>query len=201
MPALSSVGTGKGGSIMRRWLGLALAPVAAAAIIGLPGAAHAAGAAPAAAGAAHAEGTWGQITSRWSKAPKCVDIRREDGPREGALAQLWDCTNTPEQQFAKIRFNGDNDFLLENQRSGMCLRPSESSTGNGALIEQALCNPGDLAQHWKAYDPGFNSTGAKWLRNLSSDRCLEDSAWNTSNGTLLTQDDCVLAWKQYWFGV
>ena len=184
---------------MRRWLGLALAPLAAAAIIGLPGAAHAEGAAPSAAGAAHAEGAWGQITSRWSD--KCIDIRRQDGANEGALAQQWDCTNTPEQQFAKIRFNGDNDFLLENQRSGMCLRPAGSSTDPNILIEQALCNPGDLAQHWKAYDPGGNSTGAKLLENLSSHLYLEDTAWNTSNGTLLTQQDRVLGWKQYWFGV
>lgn len=78
---------------MRTWLGLALAPLAAAAIIGLPGAAHAEGAAPSA-GAAHAEGAWGPITSRWSD--KCVDIRREGGDQEGALAQQWDCTNMPE---------------------------------------------------------------------------------------------------------
>ena len=181
---------------MRTWLGLALAPLAAAAIIGLPGAAHAEVAAPSA-GAAHAEGAWGPITSRWSD--KCVDIRRQDGAGEGALAQQWDCTNTPEQQFAKLQT--DNGFMLQNERSGMCLRPSGSSTDNGALIEQALCNTGDLAQHWISYDPGANSTGAKLLVNLSSGRYLEDSAWSTSNGTLLTQDDRVLAWKQYWFGV
>ena len=125
-----------------------------------------------------------------------VTVRRDRGV-------TWDCTNTPEQQFVKVRLTGgDNDFLLLNQRSGMCLRPSGSSTDNGALIEQALCNTGDLAQHWTSYDPNPPyGDGFKWLKNVSSGRCLEDTAWSGSNGTLLTRDDCVVAWKQYWWGV
>lgn len=170
----------------RRWFGAVLAAPVMAMTVGWTT-------------AAHADGGWGPIVSRWSN--KCIDMRRQDGTGNGSLAQQWDCTNTLEQQFTKLRLNGDDDFLLENQRSGRCLRPSGGALYAGALIEQWDCNIADPSQHFKSYDPGGNSTGAKWLISLSSGKCVEDSAWGTDNGVLLTQSDCVMGWKQYWFGL
>jgi hypothetical protein len=82
-----------------------------------------------------------------------------------------------------------------------CLRPAGGSTIAGELIEQVRCDNGDPSQHWKAYDPGANSTGAKWLINLNSGKCVEVPGWDTRADTLLTQSDCVLGWKQFWFGL
>lgn len=169
-----------------RWFGVAVASLIAVAIVGV-------------ANAAYADGAWGTITSRWSG--RCIDMRAQDGTGNGVLAQQWDCTGHAEQQFTKLRLNGDDDFLLQNQRSGRCLRASGGATYSGALIEQWDCNIGDPSQHWQAFDPGGNSTGAKWLINRNSGKCVEDSAWDTRNGILLTQNDCVMGWKQYWFGL
>ena len=150
------------------------------------------------ASAAFADGGWTQISSRWSG--KCIDMIRESGPGNGTLAQQWNCTHTPEQQFTALPVAGGL-VMLENQRSARCLRPSEDSTLNNALIEQFDCNQADGGQLWQVFDPGGNSTGAKWLKNNSSGRCIEDSAWSGANGTLLTQSDCMFAWKDFWFGL
>jgi hypothetical protein len=151
------------------------------------------------AGTAFAAGGFGEITSRWSG--RCFDMRAQDGTGNGVLLQQWDCTGKPEQEFSKLSFNGDADFLLVNQRSGRCLRPSGGATNAGALIEQTDCDVNDPSQHWQTFDPGANSTGAKFLKSNQSGRCVEDSAWDTRNGILLTMSDCVLGWKDYWFGL
>lgn len=147
---------------------------------------------------AHADGTWRNLVSRWSN--KCVDMRAQDGTGNGVLAQQWNCTGTQEQQFAPI-FTGSGYFLLVNQRSSRCLRPSGGTSLDGALIEQWDCDANDPSQQWQSIDPGGNSTGAKWIINKNSGKCIEDSAWNTSNGVLLTQMPCIGGWKDYWFGL
>jgi hypothetical protein len=150
------------------------------------------------AGVAHADRGWHEIRSQWSW--KCMDMIRQDGTGAGVHVQQWDCTNTPEQMFIALDV-GNDYFQLQNLRSGKCLRPDNSTTENGALIEQTYCHTEDLGQHWKQVDPGGNSQGARWLINRNSNKCVEDSAWSTQSGTLLTQSDCVMGWKDYWRGL
>ncbi|REH39445.1 ricin-type beta-trefoil lectin protein [Kutzneria buriramensis] len=142
-------------------------------------------------GKAHVVDAWGAIVSRWSS--KCMDMWGVN-----SLAQQWDCNSSPAQLFTKLQVSGDDDFLLQNQGNGDCLL---TGLENGALIEHSSCNYGDSRQHWKTFDPGANSTGAKWLINLDSNRCVEVPGWATQKGVLLAQSDCVLGWKQYWFGL
>ena len=150
------------------------------------------------AGAAHADTGWHEINSLWAN--KCIDMIRESGTGNGVLAQLWDCTQTPEQQFAVIDAGG-GFFLLQNQRSGRCLRPSEDQLTTNTLIEQFDCSFADFGQQWQSVDPGGNSQGARWLINRLSNKCIEDSAWATVNGVKLTQSDCLGAWKDFWYVV
>jgi hypothetical protein len=142
-------------------------------------------------GTSQAVNAWGTIVSRWSS--KCMDMWGVN-----SLAQQWDCNGSPAQLFAKLYVSGNDDFLLQNQGNGDCLLVGPE---NGALIDHAACNYGDVRQHWKAVDPGANSTGAKWLINLNSNKCVEVPGWSTQKGVLLAQSDCVLGWKQYWFGL
>jgi hypothetical protein len=151
--------------------------------------------------AAHADGGWRTVVSRWSA--KCFDMK-DRGTTDGTPLQQWDCTYGGEQTFLEL--GPWNNFLLQNQNSGKCLRPSNGWTIGGIAIEQVTCNLNDASQYWRAYDPnidwsGANSTGAKWMINNLSNKCVDDTSWSTSNGNLITQNDCVFGWREYWFGL
>lgn len=50
-------------------------------------------------------------------------------------------------------------------------------------------------------DSAANSTGAKWLINNLNNKCVDDTNWSTSNGELPNQNDCVIGWRECWFGL
>lgn len=152
---------------------------------------------------AHAAPAVGQITSKWSG--KCMEQPSWSKDINDVAVQQWDCNSGQEQQWIKIPLNvAEGTFAFENAKSYRCL--SERGKESGALVSVIDCDFSKLAhsQKWKSYDPdpgpNSNSQGAHWLVNEESGKCLEDSAWNTSNGLLLTMNDCVLAWKDYWLG-
>jgi hypothetical protein len=137
------------------------------------------------------------IVSRWNDF--CMDIQG-GSTANGALVLQSVCSHTNEQRYDKIAVS-DGFFMIRNRNSQKCLAISNGETENGALIAQYDCNSEDFNHHWRSVDPGGNSVGAKWLINRNSGMCVEVPGWSTTPGTLLSQLDCVGAWKHYWYNV
>ena len=138
------------------------------------------------------------IVSRWNDL--CMDVRGAS-TANGALIQQWECNHTGAQKYDIIQVT-DGFFMIRNQNSLKCLAISDRGTINGAVMAQYDCNNTDINHHWRSVDPqAGNNVGAKWLINRNSGKCVEVPGWSETPGTLLTQLDCVLAWKHFWYNV
>jgi len=113
---------------------------------------------------------------------KCLDDFAGSSA-DGTVVDLYDCNNTPAQQWTV----GSSNTL---QINGKCLDITGASTSDGALVELWDCNGGGN-QVWQ---PGANNT----LVNPASGKCLDDPGFNTTNGTQLDIWDCNNGANQQW---
>ncbi|TWP53898.1 ricin-type beta-trefoil lectin domain protein [Lentzea tibetensis] len=148
---------------------------------------------------AQADGAWNQIQNIYST--RCMDTFANLTPANGVMVQQWDCNGKEQQMFTKHYLPGTDRFLLQNKRSGLCVQIRYHATWAGELLEQWRCDANVASQQWRAFDPGGNSTGAKWLVNVNSGKCVEIPGWNVDKGVWLTQSDCVFGHKQFWRGL
>jgi Glycosyl hydrolase family 59/Ricin-type beta-trefoil lectin domain len=121
----------------------------------------------------------GPVTSGMSG--KCLDDYT-GSTTNGTKADLWDCNNTPAQQWTV-----GNGVV---QINGKCLDiTGAGATADGTLVELWDCN-GGTNQQWTAE----NGT----LVNPASGKCLDDPGFSTTNGTQLDIWDCNGGVNQNW---
>lgn len=126
----------------------------------------------------------------------CMDV----GDESAVLVKQWACNHTRWQKFAQIPTT-DGYFMIQNVGSLKCLAILGGGSENGALLAQYNCDSADNNHHWRVTDPGGNPFRAKWLINRRTGKCVEVPGWSTSNGTALSQLDCEMTEKQYWYNV
>ncbi|WP_225447996.1 chitinase [Streptacidiphilus sp. P02-A3a] len=125
-------------------------------------------------------GSTGAVAS--GVAGKCLDDFAGSSA-DGTIVDLYDCNNTPAQQWTVA----SNNTL---QINGKCLDITGASTADGALVELWDCNGGGN-QVWQQ---GANNT----LVNPASGKCLDDPGFSTTNGTQLDIWDCNGGTNQVW---
>lgn len=139
---------------------------------------------------------WFQLSSKWSG--KCVDVRDQEANGTGGHVQQWKCKDVSNQQWVEVQ-QYDGSYELISRRNGNCLAVDGGATYSGALVVTETCNTDDTAQRWRwRFEPFSNASGSYWLVNAHSGKCLELPGWNTDDGLLLAQSDCIGGWKQYW---
>jgi Ricin-type beta-trefoil lectin domain len=139
---------------------------------------------------------WSRFSSKWSE--KCIDLRDQEADNWNAHVQQWKCKDVTNQKWA-APLQTDGTIQLVNQRNGKCMSVADDATYAGALIITRSCFAADPSQRWRfVRDPYPNASGSYWLVNANSGKCVELPGWNTGDGLLLAQSDCVGGWKQYW---
>lgn len=139
---------------------------------------------------------WFHLSSKWSG--KCVDVRDQEADDSDGHVQQWKCKDVSNQQWLGV-LQYDGTYQLISRRNGKCLAVDGGVTYSGALIVTQTCLADNTAARWRfRYDPFPNASGSYWLVNAHSGKCLELPGWNTGDGLLLAQSDCVGGWKQYW---
>jgi beta-glucanase (GH16 family) len=118
---------------------------------------------------------------RSGQAGKCLDDFA-GASANGTKADLWDCNNTPAQQWT----SSGNTLTV----NGKCLDVTGAGTANGSPVELWDCNGGGN-QVWQQ---GANNS----LVNPASGRCLDDPGFATVNGTQLDIWDCDGGANQRW---
>lgn len=146
---------------------------------------------------ASADTDWYQFSSKWSG--KCMDLRDQEANSATPHVQQWSCkNNVSNQQWSPVLQTNGTVQLVSN-RTGKCLSVDGHADFAGALIVTASCFTADAWQQWRFQTNPFpNATGSAWLVNSHSGKCVELPGWNTDDGLLLAQSDCVGGWKQYW---
>ena len=146
---------------------------------------------------ASADTDWYQITSKWSG--KCMDLRDQEANTSFPHVQQWSCKDDVSNQQWSPVLQTNGTIQLVSRRTGKCMTVDGDATYAGALIVTASCFTADSAQQWRfQVNPFPNASGSSWLVNAHSGKCVELPGWNTDNGLLLAQSDCVGGWKQYW---
>jgi len=120
----------------------------------------------------------GPVTSGMSG--KCLDDYT-GSTVNGTKADLWDCNNTPAQQWT---FSSGTL-----QIGGKCLDVTGAGTADGTLVELWDCNNGGN-QQWEPQNGE--------LVNPGSGKCLDDPALSTTNGTQLDIWSCDGGPNQQW---
>ncbi|MFI9383363.1 RICIN domain-containing protein [Kutzneria sp. NPDC052558] len=146
---------------------------------------------------ASADTDWYQFVSKWSG--KCMDLRDQEADSTTPHVQQWSCKdNVSNQQWSPVlQTNGTTSFV--SKRTGKCLSVDGHADFAGALLVTQSCFAADAWQQWRfVTNPFPNASGSAWLVNAHSGKCVELPGWNTDNGLLLAQSDCVGGWKQYW---
>src|SRR5436305_6718771 len=141
---------------------------------------------------ADAAGRW-HISSKWSG--KCMDVRDQEADNLISHVQQWSCKDVSNQQWLLVQ-QSDGAFQAISRRNGNCMSIDGHDTAAGALVATEPCVAGEPAQHWWfQVNPFPNASGSFWLKNFHSDKCVELPGWNTNDGLLLAQSDCVGGWK------
>ncbi|MCX4630452.1 family 16 glycosylhydrolase [Streptomyces sp. NBC_01443] len=115
-------------------------------------------------------------------AGKCVDVAGAN-PANGTPVQLYDCNNTPAQQWT-IAADGTLRAL------GKCLDVTGGATTDGTPVQLYDCN-GTPAQRWAL-------PAARDIVNPQADKCLDVTGNNTANATRLQIWTCGGAPHQKW---
>lgn len=138
-----------------------------------------------------------QFVSKWSG--KCMDLRDQEATSDTPHVQQMRCKdNVSNQQWSPV-LQTNGTILLVSKRNGKCMSVDGHADFAGALIVTQSCFTVDDSQQWRfVTNPFSNATGSAWLVNAHSGKCVELPGWNTSDGLLLAQSDCVGGWKQYW---
>ncbi|MFI9175928.1 RICIN domain-containing protein [Streptomyces lincolnensis] len=118
-------------------------------------------------------------------------MKAED-PAEGARAQLWNCTNTPEQKFILVaadRGQGPvpGQWTIRSRSAGKCLWAGD---GAGTRVIQVSCYSYAQAQSWE-----LRPTGE--IVNIYSGMCV-DTARDAKGGAVTVQP-CNGNISQRWF--
>ncbi|MFC8667313.1 MULTISPECIES: RICIN domain-containing protein [Streptomyces] len=121
----------------------------------------------------------------------CLDMKAED-PAEGARAQLWNCTNTPEQKFILVASDrGDGpvpgQWTIRSQSARKCLW---SAGPAGARVTQQACYEYAQAQSWDLRPNGE-------IVNIYSGLCL-DTVQDKKGGAVVVAS-CEGRIAQHWF--
>jgi beta-glucosidase len=99
----------------------------------------------------------------------------------GTRVQVWNCLGNANQRWTVVQ---DGTLRL----NGVCL--AETGTANGAAVVVSTCD-GTSAQRWQV---GANGQ----LVNTASGRCLDDTGWQTANGTRVQIWGCTGGADQHW---
>jgi GH25 family lysozyme M1 (1,4-beta-N-acetylmuramidase) len=111
---------------------------------------------------------------------KCLDDPN-GSTASGTRLQVWRCLGNANQRWTVVQ---DGTLRI----NGACL--AEAGTGNGAAVVLGPCN-GTSAQRWQVGTSGQ-------LVNTASGRCLDDTGWQTANGTLVQIWACGGGAEQHW---
>ncbi len=153
---------------------------------------------------------WGEATDpaffilRSRQTGKCLDIRAEDGFKNGAKAQQWKCFghNQSNQRFQFVKHK-DNYYQLVAGHSNKCLEVANASKKNGASIVLGTCQtPPAKHQLWKN-NASFQTESGLTMQFVAkhSGKCLDLAAEQAgSNGGRIQQWTCYGQgqWNQHW---
>ncbi len=80
----------------------------------------------------------------------CLDVDITEGGRLGNKVQVWDCNNSPQQDWSVFEISpGSHVFELVNVKYWMCLdADSNMLPRNGTRVQLWGCN-GEPQQHWR----------------------------------------------------
>jgi hypothetical protein len=65
---------------------------------------------------------------------------------DGATVQQYDCNGGANQQWYRIPFGSNGNYLIVSKNSGKCLDVVGASLANGARVQQYRCNGGTNQQ-------------------------------------------------------
>jgi hypothetical protein len=159
----------------RRWAGLALTVVPAAALLAT---------AVLVAGSASAD-TTNYTGPIFGYGGLCLDDRGASTADFNPV-QVFTCNGTAAQTWTAVAAGSTLQAL------GKCLDVSGGGTADGTAVDLYDCN-GTGAQVWIP-----TSTGA--LYNPQSNKCLDDTGWSTTAGTQVQISDCTGGANQLWNG-
>lgn len=85
-----------------------------------------------------------------------------------------------------------------NKSSGKCMDVKDSSTGNGAMIQEYTCkNPGTSGAANQEFQVQASGAGVQFV-NLHSFKCMEIVGWSVLDGGTADQSTCSGAANQQW---
>jgi len=123
---------------------------------------------------------------------RCIDVRAQDGHRTpGARAQVWTCTDVPEQRWSRAPVPGDAaSSTFTALRSGFCLDVRGAAPQPGAQVQQWPCT-GTAGQRWIAAPDGE-------LVSELTGQCLTALGEADEQGTMVVQQPCSGLASQRW---
>jgi hypothetical protein len=110
-----------------------------------------------AAGTANAASAWGPIYNYG--ASTCLD---DPGSSHSSGTQMdsWGCNGGANQQWrvfaSRLQDNQFEQYVFQNEASGLCLDMRGGSSANGTPVIQWPCNTKDNAQWWEMGNPNVN---------------------------------------------
>ena len=130
---------------------------------------------------------------------KCLDMKAEDGGRNGSRVQTWQCYGSSNQRWTLYPVGktstGATYFQIISQAPGhLCMEVRSSSVSNGAQVDMVGCSQ-DGNQFWRWGSGGIGYSLP--LISLNSGKCLDVSGNSTANGAKVQQWDCNGTAAQY----
>jgi VCBS repeat-containing protein len=121
---------------------------------------------------------------------KCLDISGVS-LAAGADAHQWDCHGGQNQQFAFYPVVGQpGTYNVIAVHSGKCLEVTSGSYADGAIVQQADCNGGNNQKFRLTSVPALGSLQDFQITVAHSNKCLDVTNNQTTNGTLIQQFSC-----------
>jgi hypothetical protein len=121
---------------------------------------------------------------------KCLDVKAEDGAKNGAGVQQWDCYGPGQtNQIWSLLPAGEGYFQIVAMHSNKCLDVRRSSKDDGAIVQQYACgDPGTKNQLWRLQAVGG---GAYQIIAKHSSKCLDVRGEEAgANGARVQQWKC-----------
>lgn len=127
---------------------------------------------------------------------KCLEVP-DHSTADGARAQQWTCVGARSQNWVWYHLGTTHvegpgsaelrHYWITNRHSGKCLEVADSSTANGAPVQQWTCDANAPGQVWTValawgYDDPYSRRGPVYNRRSYHDKALEIADSATHDG-------------------
>ena len=131
---------------------------------------------------------------------KCLDMIG-GSKTKGTAAQQWACNGNAQQYWAFIGLS-DEDDLIKNYNSGLCLSIKDNDINGGGEVWQWPCSDGNAFENWSFYDTHsgdwyivYNTAACDYPEQ---DSCgMHPDSNSTANGAVI-YDQVVSSTAYYW---